>query len=354
MNILIVTGTLSGHGGIETCIKTVYQESKVKSDHVHIFSLCPSTKDNRWQSGISYSEITKNSASLKWQVFKAIPYLVVELRSRKPDVVVVIYSSTIPVVKIAMLLANYFVPIVSWLHFTTRLTQRLDLLKFANGNICISSEIADSVKKLKGINSNNVHLVFNGVSTSRINTIQRSITGPIKLLYIGRLMVGAQKRTDDLLHALKTVTGDWMLDVIGDGNDTEELKKIALNCSINNKITWHGWQTNPWEMIKAADVLILTSEFEGFPMVLIEAIARGIPCISSNCSSGPADIIEDEMNGWLYPVGEIQELKAKIQFIVDARSHLPEIDIVKDSAKKFDSAIMYTKFRTVLEQAINT
>lgn len=75
-------------------------------------------------------------------------------------------------------------------------------------------------------------------------------------------------------------------------------------------VDWRGWFDDPWKEIanNGIDYLVLSSKFEGFGMVLAEAISRGIPVISSNCPVGPADIIKPDINGFLYTPGDREEL----------------------------------------------
>ena len=62
-------------------------------------------------------------------------------------------------------------------------------------------------------------------------------------------------------------------------------------------ITWHGWVDKPWEKINSASCTLLLSKFEGFPMVILESLSYGIPVISSDCPTGPEDlIIDDELS----------------------------------------------------------
>lgn len=109
------------------------------------------------------------------------------------------------------------------------------------------------------------------------------------------------KNVSELINILGSVKQyKWHLTVIGTGTDMNLLKKQACDYQIDNQITWMGWQSNPWKCVKTADLLFLTSKFEGFPMILLEAMAQGIPCFSSNCPTGPEDIIQEGINGSLY------------------------------------------------------
>ncbi|HAE9669369.1 TPA_asm: glycosyltransferase, partial [Salmonella enterica subsp. enterica serovar Java] len=97
--------------------------------------------------------------------------------------------------------------------------------------------------------------------------------------------------------------------------------------SLQNQIRIHDlWLRKPWDFIDEIDCLILSSNFEGFGLVICEAIARGIPVISSNCPVGPSDIIKPGVNGYLYDVGDLQGLRDRIlQFTKEFSNSKEEI-----------------------------
>ena len=244
-------------------------------------------------------------------------------------------------------------PVLAWLHFSDALKQRTSLLRFAHGHICISRPIVESTRRLEGVRPENVHLVHNGTRMDSIAPIARSHPGPLRILHVGRLTVGGQKRTDDLLRALATLRGEWRLQVVGTvalSFDVGKLEALADELGIADRIDWLGWQPDPWTVLDSADLLVLCSAFEGFPMVLIEAMARGIPCLSSDCTSGPSDIVRPGQNGWLYPVADTEALAGRLQAVVANRSLLPAPDVVRASVRPFSSRTVFLKIRRAIEQ----
>jgi glycosyltransferase involved in cell wall biosynthesis len=117
----------------------------------------------------------------------------------------------------------------------------------------------------------------------------------------GKLVV-SMGREDDLKgfwHLIKSIylakkdLTDIKLMIIGDGQYTE-YKLLADKLGITNNILFTGALNNPFSVIKNADIYALTSESEGFPNALIEAMAVGVPCISVNCLTGPAEILNED------------------------------------------------------------
>jgi UDP-D-galactose:(glucosyl)LPS alpha-1,6-D-galactosyltransferase len=72
-------------------------------------------------------------------------------------------------------------------------------------------------------------------------------------------------------------------------------------------------------------------------MVLAESVARGLPCISNDCASGPEDIVLNGINGWLVPVGDIASLAAAMQNVIDRLEALPSAESVRETAARFQA-----------------
>lgn len=102
---------------------------------------------------------------------------------------------------------------------------------------------------------------------------------------------------------------DYQLVIYGDGNLKTEYEKIAEVLGVKNKIILPGYTTNIGEKIKDASMFVLSSDYEGMPNALMEAMALGIPCVSTDCDGGGARfLIKNEKNGLLVPKGDIGAL----------------------------------------------
>ena len=140
------------------------------------------------------------------------------------------------------------------------------------------------------------------------------------LVFAGRIV--SLKRIGDILAAFEQVSlekEELELLILGEGDETKALKQQVAMLNLSAKVHFLGYQSNPYAFIARADILLLASDREGLPNILIESMACGTPVISSDCISGPREIISPDSDldvqlknkievadyGILYPVGKV-------------------------------------------------
>lgn len=104
------------------------------------------------------------------------------------------------------------------------------------------------------------------------------------------------------------VIPDLKLEVYGDGEIKNKLIKLAADLELQNKVSFMGWRDDVVAAYEKSDLFLMTSDFEGLPNALMEAMGCGLLCISTDCPTGPADLIKDEYNGVLVPTGDVDAL----------------------------------------------
>ncbi|ELC8456928.1 glycosyltransferase [Clostridium perfringens] len=141
-----------------------------------------------------------------------------------------------------------------------------------------------------------------------------------KIVSVGRLEI-VQKRQDLLIEAFDMINDNFPeveLFIYGDGENKEELETLVKRKNLLNKVKFPGATDNVYEVIKRAKLFVLTSDFEGIPNALIEAMSVGMPVISTDCSPGGAKmLIDNYKNGILVPCGDKEELSKAIRYILD-------------------------------------
>jgi glycosyltransferase involved in cell wall biosynthesis len=121
-----------------------------------------------------------------------------------------------------------------------------------------------------------------------------------KITGVGRLE--RQKGFDVLIKAFAMIADthrSWDLDIWGQGPEQETLQHLASTLGLADRVAFRGLSQQPGGWIGEADMFVLSSRFEGFPNVLGEAMAAGLPVLSADCNFGPADLIDDDANGLL-------------------------------------------------------
>lgn len=157
----------------------------------------------------------------------------------------------------------------------------------------------------------NVYLIANGIDMDLIDQLKHH---PIDLQYQYIIGVGQMQTTikqfDHLIRAYSTSTSRKKhihLVLCGAGQLTKELQELSIELGVQDFVHFIGFQQNAFKYMAKAKFLVLSSAFEGFSMVLVEALACGVPVVAYDCEFGPAEIIKEGENGLLI---ENQDIKA--------------------------------------------
>lgn len=156
------------------------------------------------------------------------------------------------------------------------------------------------------------------------------------IVHVGR--AAKAKRHDILFEALKSV--DPQIKLVCLSASTKKLRKLSKRAGVEDRVILPGFTTNPYPWIKKAEVLVLSSDFEGLPTVLIEAIACGTKVVSTACPHGPDEILLGELAQFLVPMQNPIELSTAINKALTSDIDLSEADILS-KVKAFDIAKAY-------------
>jgi len=142
---------------------------------------------------------------------------------------------------------------------------------------------------------------------------------------------------------------DAKLILIGDGVDKELIEKEVENLGISRYVFMPGFKDNPYKYIRNSSVFVLSSKNEGFPTVLIEALACGVPVVSTDCISGPREILDNGKYGKLVPVGDAEKMaKAIIETLED--EYTSNIGVKRAEEFSIDKAL--SKYEEVIHSCL--
>ena len=154
------------------------------------------------------------------------------------------------------------------------------------------------------------------------------------IVTLGRVDI-FQKRHDVLVRAFAIFSQqhpDYKLVIYGDGPDEKKINDLIVDLNIADKAMLGGVAKNPQEVIKNAKFFVMTSDFEGIPNALIEAMSIGLPCISTDCRPGGAALLINNMkNGILVQPHNVDDLAKQMSYLVE---HPAEADAMGANAKR--------------------
>ncbi len=239
----------------------------------------------------------------------------------------------IPMAKKAIESAGYAIPVISWLHgginaYADGGYGGYDELNMADGHIAINTAIASGI--FTGTGSTNIYCVKNPVDLNRI--VFKKNRDFHKLAYVGRL--AAEKNIPFLLQAFSMTPPAYSLKIVGDadpeGNGLCSVKEYARELGINDRVEFPGWKTDPWTELEDAGILLLTSDREGYPLVVIEAMLCGM-CVISTPTEGAKEMIIPGKNGFLFPFGDHAFLNQLLRFLDEGKMMVPSADECRDT-----------------------
>ena len=174
------------------------------------------------------------------------------------------------------------------------------------------------------------------------NEIDKDIPNEEYIIHIGRYDL-AHKRQDILIKAYMEAKVPHKLILLGQGRDQQKIQSIIDNYGLNDKVILAGFKSNPYPWIKRASLLAFSSDFEGFARVLLEALYLDTPVVSTNCPTGPSEILTGNLSNFLVPVGDTNTLAIKIKEALDS---YPNID--KRIFKKFTKSEIVKEYKRLL------
>jgi glycosyltransferase involved in cell wall biosynthesis len=203
----------------------------------------------------------------------------------------------------------------------------------ADGIIVVAEGIVDELQSELGIDRSKIVAVRNPVVDEELLNaalakpdLQAFEEGRRIIVSAGRL--SPQKDFETLIKAfaLVRIRQDAALVIMGEGPDRIKLEELIARMGLSRHVLLPGYVLNPFPAMRAADLFVLSSKFEGMPGVIIQAMACGTPIVSTDCRTGPREILEDGLWGRLAPVGDPIGLANEIIGALESEDH-PDVRV---------------------------
>lgn len=338
MNICFLKLDMTLKGGSERIASLLMNELIKKKDN-KIYSISISKKNYqcayRLDEKIEEIYLTSDGRRQRYKYFKIIYKFRKILRDNKIDLILCIGMAGATVGILSKIGLN--VKIICCEHsnllnfcdngYQQKLAQWLSA-KFADKVITLTEKDTLNYKKKFNIIPKRIEYIYNFIDEKLLNLKSNYDVESKKIISVGRLV--KVKGFDRLVEIAKIVfedkrTKDWVWHIYGEGPERERLKQLIKKYNLEKKVILKGNVENIYEIYKEYSFYVMTSYFEGLPMVLLEAKANSLPIISFDINTGPSEIVRNNIDGYLIQDGDLKEISSKII----------ELAINDDTRKKF-------------------
>jgi glycosyltransferase involved in cell wall biosynthesis len=272
-------------------------------------------------------------------VLTSLPRLIRYLRKKRPFVmlsimdhsnVIALLARRLSGVQSRIVISSHIAPSVSmkYSNFRSKMVYYIArwCYDWADDIITVSQGVADDLSSVVNISRSNIRTIYNPIITPEISMLAmekvnclwlNAFEMPV-LITAGRLNV--QKDYPTLLQAFSLVVNKIpaKLIILGEGEDRDLLEKMIQELALDDCVCMPGFVKNPYSYISKGSIFILSSLYEGFGNVLVESMGVGTPVISTDCPSGPAEILDNGKYGRLVPVGDAEALARSILLTLES------------------------------------
>lgn len=287
----------------------------------------------------------------------ALPALIHYLWTQPPDVLLTALDNASVIAILANCLSHATTKVVvsvhaplSWTHGRTKSLFGkifLWLIRWfyprASAVVAVSEGVRHDLIRHFGIDRHKVHTIYNPIIDTRIQEMGSEVLehrwfGPQQIpviLAVGRLSV--EKDYPTLIRAFYIVRQQRTarLLILGEGDERANLQELVNELRLAQDVELAGFTPNPYAFMKHASCFVLSSTFEGFGNVIVEALAMGCRVVSTNCPTGPVEILQGGEFGQMVPVGEIEAMAATVLHILDATQYSTTSESLSAHLRKY-------------------
>ena len=282
--------------------------------------------------GTSYSESNNIIIAIKLFLF---------LLKKRPDIFVSfhVHLNILSIIACRLLSITVFTCFPGYCPRSRLYLLRRYFYSWADKLISVSSGVRSSLIKNLCLPDSSRNIVIENCVDSK-ETVERSgeetegrffESGSFTIVSVGRLC--AEKNFGLLIRAAELLPADCLFLIIGDGEERKSLEETARRYGVSDRVKFIGPRLNPYGFIKKASVYLLSSDSEGLPTVLLEAMSLGVPCISSDYHGRTDKMVKHKVTGYVFPRGDHRTLAEAVNFFRD-RENSEEIKAIAENAKR--------------------
>ncbi len=301
------------------------------------------------------------------RLISSLPSLVKYLKQNHPKILISALEDPNTIAIIAKQLSGVSTFIILTVHnHLSRISQQSQSLKgkliplfvrlfypLADGVVAVSQGVAEDAAKISRLPIEKIKTIYNPIFT---NSLLAKFYEPVDhpwlrenhqlpvILGVGRLT--KQKDFSTLIRAFALVKKDYpaRLMILGQGEDLVSLQELVKELDLEENVNFPGFVPNPYTYMEKSSLVVLSSIFEGFGNVIVEAMLAGTPVVSTDCESGPAEILANGKYGKLVPVGDIATLAVAI---INTLKNPPHSQLLRQRGQEFSLENALVNYRKI-------
>lgn len=363
-----ILASFSGNGGVERMLVNLILALTARGVRIDLLLLrAESSYLRELPDDIAIIRLRRHRSPLRF------PAIARYLRTHRPQALLVAKDRAGRSAVIARALAGTATPLLLRIgtHLSTAMAQRSPVERWLRYSairllypridavVAVSDGVAEDVGRVSGLPAERIHVVRNPVVTPRLAArAAEPCTHPWfaapppqgeipVILGIGRLQ--RQKDFPTLLRAFALLRRQMAsrLLILGEGRGRSRLEALIGELGLQDAVELPGFAPNPYPLLARAHLFVLSSAWEGSPNVLTEALALGTPVVSTDCPSGPKEILEDGRYGPLVPVGDPESLAAAMRRTLE--NPLPA-EVLRAAVVEYDAAVSADRYLDLLNR----
>lgn len=223
--------------------------------------------------------------------------------------------------------------------------------KYANRIVVQTQVIKDYYQGISG--NNPIDILPNPIAADLAAKRMEGTPKEDIILNVGRL--SDQKAQDILIRAFSILPNkNWKLYIAGEGSNRKPYQQLIEELELEEKVFLLGRVPDIWQLYNSSKIFAFSSQYEGFPNALIEAMYFGMPCVSTDCPTGPSELIQDGVNGFLVPVNDPESMSKKLEILMNDEALSKTFrQKATESVKQFDIKAVAIQWKSIISKYVS-